>query len=190
MALVSSLRRELEKSRLALERAADVEVEDVERYLDLLDQPSGPTMNGINDSRFREQADGQDSGVLGDSVLGDADSETEVLADNGANGKGDTALRLALSQPGGVSARSAERTKERHRHLETALSTIAVRRKISNGPLCADSLPVVISSRSQHSSFYTISSFGRRARYNWQTHPLDRYRHLASRTYSHHRTNR
>lgn len=119
--IISTLRRELDRTRANLEAAQDVGADDAERFLDLLENQSLPAGKvaklrpglGREGSRFREE----DHEEVPPSVGGSVEDQFS---------KNEAALSLAQAESGGVTGAATKRMMDRRRRLDNALSTIAV----------------------------------------------------------------
>jgi hypothetical protein len=111
---ISALRRELGQTRQTLDQALEVRADDAERFLDLLDAAPNQGSN-FGSGMVTGASDEEESEVNGHELHVPA-SKTEAI------------LAFAADQPGGTNARARQRSNDRRRRLDNALSTIAVSR--------------------------------------------------------------
>lgn len=101
--------------------AREVGADDAERFLGLLDSVQFGSLKD-KETAFRKFG----SGESGDQ---DADFDLRHIV---PDSKAEAILSLAANEAGGINAKARQRTAERNRRLDNALSTIAVSTVYSN----------------------------------------------------------
>jgi hypothetical protein len=117
---ISALRRELGQTRQTLDQALEVRADDAERFLDLID--AAPNQGSNFGSGMVTGASEEEEDEINGHEMHVPASKTEAI------------LAFAADQPGGTNARARQRSNDRRRRLDNALSTIAVSRSSKMWP--------------------------------------------------------